>query len=143
MARADIADDRSVAAESGESLIWLGLLMLATPVIWGVRLVAKFTIASQVCFPDGERLFALPARTHWVWPTLLAIDLVAIAIALTTIVISHRIWRRARPVDASLTMQLGEGRTRFLALWGLIIGFGFLGAVLYDIVPLLVVPVCA
>ena len=42
--------------------------------------------------------------------------------------------------SAEMLLQLGEGRTRFLALWGLIIGIRFLGAILYDIVPLLVVP---
>ena len=144
MARADISDGRALPAEPQETgLTWLGLLMLATPVIWGARLVANFTIASQICFPDGERLFALPARTNWVWPTLLAIDLIAIAIAALTIVVSYTVRRRARAVDATMLLHLGEGRTRFLAIWGLIIGIGFLAAVLYDIVPLLVVPICA
>ena len=143
MARADVADRPPVEAQSREpGLAWLGLLMFATPIIWGVRLVAKFIIASQVCYPDGERLFALPARTSSVWPTLLAIDLVAIAVAVATIMISYRVLRRAIPIAPRKLIQLGKGRTRFVALWGLIIGFTFLGATLYDIAPLLVVPVC-
>ena len=80
----------------------------------------------------------------WAWPTLLGIDVATIAVAIVAILISYHYWRRARDeaVAHAALIETGEGPTRFLALWGLLVGFGFLVAVLFDLIGLWIVPVC-
>lgn len=127
------------------SLSVLGLALIATPTLWGVRLIAKFAIAEYVCFPGDERRLALPHGDGWVWPTLLVIDLLTIASAAAAAAISYRDWQASHDEHAAAKgslVQVGEGRTRFLSLWGIMIGVGFLIAVLFDLVALWAVPVC-
>lgn len=39
-------------------------------------------------------------------------------------------------------VEIGEGRTRFLAIWGVIISAGFFIAVFFDFVGLWILPTC-
>jgi hypothetical protein len=116
--------------------------LIGVPSIWGLRLVANYAIDSYFCFPGETRHNILPP---WAWPTLLGIDLLAAAAAIAAAVLCYRNWQRTR--DELTTprgpfIEIGEGRTRFLAFWGLMIGIGFGVAVGFDLVTLWIVPVC-
>jgi hypothetical protein len=53
--------------------------------------------------------------------------------------LSFRSWRATRHELASANgplIEIGEGRTSFLSLWGRLIGIGFGVAVLFDLVGL-------
>ena len=51
---------------------------------------------------------------------------------------------RARPGrGASTLMEIGAGRTRFLALWGMVLGVGFALAAAITAVAFIVLPRCA
>jgi hypothetical protein len=39
-------------------------------------------------------------------------------------------------------VETGEGRTRFLAIWGMLIGLTFFVAVIFDFVGLWILPIC-
>jgi len=124
-------------------LLILGAALVATPAIWGLRLVLNFALASYFCFPGSIRQYALP---RWTWPTLLGVDVLAIAVAVLAAVVSWRNWQRTadeRAVPGAPLIEIGEGRTRFLALWGLMTGIGFAVAGAFDLVTLWIVPVCA
>jgi hypothetical protein len=126
----------------------VGLLVLlaalvAAPTIWGLRLVLNFALASYFCFPGSIRHYALPG---WTWPTLLGVDALALAVAVLAALASWRNWQASRDEAAAAgapLIELGEGRTRFLALWGLMTGVGFAVAIGFDLVALWIVPVCA
>ncbi|MBV8755207.1 MAG: hypothetical protein JO328_20335 [Hyphomicrobiales bacterium] len=124
--------------------LWILLAALfAVPTIWGLRLVLNFALASYFCFPGTVRHYALPG---WTWPTLLGVDLVALAVAVLAALASWRNWQRTRDEAAASdapVIELGEGRTRFLALWGLMTGVGFAVAIGFDLLALWIVPVCA
>ena len=125
------------------ALLVLLAALFAVPTIWGLRLVLNFALASYFCFPGTVRQYTLPG---WTWPTLLGIDALAIAVALLAAAASWRNWQLTRDEAAASgapLMELGEGRTRFLALWGLMTGIGFAVAIAFDLVALWIVPVCA
>jgi hypothetical protein len=123
----------------------LVLILFVVPLLWGIRLVANFAIASHFCFPGDLRRYALPNPLGWVWPTMIGIDVLTILIALAAILVSYRNWRIASEESAgprSPLIEIGEGRTRFLSMWGLLIGALFVIAVSFDLVALFIVPVC-
>lgn len=135
--------DLALAAPNRDrpSLALLAAALFAVPCLWALRLVVNYGIDSYFCFPSEVRRNILPA---WAWPTLLGIDVATIAVAIIAILVSNHYWRRSwdEAVAHAALIETGEGPTRFLALWGLLAGFGFLVAVLFDLVGLWIVPVC-
>ncbi len=134
--------DAPCSASTPRQLAVLGFAMFAVPSICGLRLVVNFAIDSYFCFPSELRRDVLPGSA---WPTLLGLDLLGIVIAAFAALISYRNWRLTRDeleVPTAPLIELGEGRTRFLSLWGLLIGFGFTVAIAFDLVGLWIVPVC-
>lgn len=127
-----------------------GLLALAFgvaggPLAWGVHLVVNYGIASHACFPGAVPRSQPPSGVGGLWWLLLSIDLIAIAVAAAAALVSYRSWRATRRELAGRArdlVEIGEGRTRFLALWGLLTGVGFLLAVVFDGVALWVLPLC-
>jgi hypothetical protein len=79
-------------------------------------------------------------------PALLAINLAAIAAALAAGMLALRLWRRTREIHPPVYNQLlpaAAGRIRFLAICGVLTGFGALAAIIFDLIALLAVPPCA
>lgn len=125
----------------GASVLFTGLL--AGPVVWGLQLVANFALASHACYPDGAPLTA-PA-SHSTWAIILLLNILAAILSLAGAVLSYQHWRATReehPGDASHAIEAGEGRTRFIALWGVMTGLGFFVAILFNTLALFMVPQC-
>lgn len=128
------------------NLTLLTLALVATPSLWGLRLIVNFALDSHFCYPADARQFSLAGPAAWVWPTLLAVDLLALVFAAAAAAISYLYWRASRDELASgraPLIEIGEGRTRFLALWGLMVGVGFVVATVFDLFTLWIVPPCA
>jgi hypothetical protein len=127
------------------NLTLLVLALVATPSLWGLRLVTNYALDSYFCYPGDARRFSLAGGAAWVWPTLLAIDLLVLVFAGAAAAISYRYWRASRDelASGSALIEIGEGRTRFLALWGLMIAVGFVVATVFDFFTLWIVPPCA
>lgn len=125
------------------ALLFCGLL--AGPVAWGLQLIVNYALAAYRCYPgDVPRTSILPG---WSWssPTILAINIAAALIALLGAAISLRHWRAVRGEhhgSVGHTAETGEGRTRFLALWGMMTGLGFFAAIMFDTVALSMAPQC-
>jgi hypothetical protein len=127
------------------SFAQLAFCTIAAPAVWGLRLVINYGIASYFCFPGDTPRQELPGNLGWIWPTLLALDLASIAVALAGAAIAFQLWRSTRhelAVPGSPLIEVGEDRTRFLSLWGLMISLGFFVAVVFELVALWVVPIC-
>ncbi len=124
-------------------LLFFGLF--AGPVAWGVQLVANFALASHRCYPsDMPRASILPG---WQWssPAILAINIAAAILALIGAAVSFAHWQAARHEhqgSVGHAVEAGEGRTRFLALWGVMTGLGFFVAIVFDTIAFLMVPQC-
>jgi hypothetical protein len=119
--------------------------VFGAPSAWAAQLVANFAVASHVCYPHDLPLARLPANYAWSWGALLAINLIAVAMALIAAGVSIKVWRDTKeehPGSAHRAIEAGEGRTRFLALCGMMTGFGFLVAILFNSLALFTVPQC-
>ncbi len=114
------------------------------PVVWGLQFVVNFALASHTCYPGATPLNT-PAW-HSAWIVILLLNLLAAVLALAAAVLSYRHWQVTRTEhqgDAGHAIEAGEGRTRFLALWGVMTGLGFFVAILFNTLALFMVPECA
>ena len=116
---------------------------LAPPLAWSLHLVANYAFASYSCFPDGTPQ-AVPSFSG-LRLLLVTIDVVSMAVAVIAVIISYRNWNtisEEMSESQSPMMETGEGRTRFVAIWGLLIGVGFFVAVAFDFVGLWILKPC-
>jgi HAMP domain-containing protein len=127
------------------SLLAFGLM--GAPIIWGVHFLANVTIASRAC--ASTAVTSPSASTH---AALLAIDAVAALVALAALFVSIQAWRATRHEGADTRAQgttpehhaaeVGEGRTRFIALGGIMMSIVFFVAILFDTFAAIVVTTC-
>jgi hypothetical protein len=117
----------------------------AAPLAWGAHLVANYALASTICFP-GNALRQPPASSmRWGWSLLVAVDLIAMVIAVLAAITAYRNWRLSHDEAAGRShglVEIGEGRTSFLSLWGILTSAGFFVAVAFDFIGLWIVPLC-
>jgi hypothetical protein len=126
------------------SLLFLGLF--AGPVAWGLQLVTNFALASYRCFPSDVPRSSLLPGWQWSSAAILAINVAAAILALAGAAISYWHWqvaRREHQGSVRHAVEVGEGRTRFLALWGVMTGLGFFVAIIFNTVAFVMVPQCA
>jgi hypothetical protein len=116
------------------------------PLAWFVQLCAGYAMASWPCFPLDEHLH-LPLNSYaWTWAAIVVISVAAVIVSLAAFMVSRGILRRT--LDESEgghghALETGAGRTRFLALWGMVLGGGFAVATALTTVAFFVLPRCA
>ncbi|HET6390032.1 hypothetical protein [Hyphomicrobium sp.] len=119
--------------------LWFAIL--APPLAWSIRLMINTVIAGRNC--KGAEVMAVhPAGRV---PLMLTIDLAAFIIAMAGCIIAFRCWQQTKAEsgeDTRRLMHLGEGRTRFLALCGLLTSSLFAVAVLVDALGIVLGPPC-
>jgi hypothetical protein len=111
------------------------------PLAWILQLVAGYAIVVAPCYTGPDREAAGQAS---LWA--IALYLFCLALALAGGLVSLIVYRRTRrEVEGSADdlLEAGHGRTRFLALWGSLLGFGFAGVILVNGIALVGVPPCA
>jgi amino acid transporter len=116
------------------------------PLAWVLQLYGGYALASQPCFRGGMPAAAPPPTLQWTWPAMLALTIAAVAVSFTAFGVSRREFNRTRNEThggAHHVMEVGAGRTRFLALWGMLLGAGFALAAAITAVAFIVVPRCA
>ncbi len=120
--------------------------LLAGPLAWFAQLSCGYALASGPCFRGGYRLSMPPSELHWTWPAMVLLTVAAVAISLAGFVVSMRAFNRTREEaqgGAHHVMEIGAGRTRFLALWGMVLGVGFALAAAITAVAFIALPRCA
>jgi predicted histidine transporter YuiF (NhaC family) len=120
--------------------------VLGGPLAWYLQLCSGYALASQPCFRDGLRM-AAPLRTaQWTWPAMILIMIAAMVVALLALLVSWRTFQRTRTEasgDAAHLSEVGSGRTRYLALWGVLLGAAFALATAISAVAFMTLPRCA
>lgn len=119
---------------------------LGGPLAWFAFQNLAYALFATPCFPSAERNSMLPASASWVWVLAIAAFLLCAAVAFLSGVVGLRLLRRTRGEQAGSSGGLeeaGTGRTRFVAYWGALLGFGFGILILSYAAALLVVPPCS
>jgi hypothetical protein len=119
---------------------------VAGPLAWLAQLAIGYSLLSWPCFPFDLRLDQ-PLPGYEGTRTVALILLLACAALATASGVSA--WRKLRSVldekegGHRHLIHIGHGRTRFVALWGVILGFGFALATLPTLAGFALVPRCA
>ncbi len=120
--------------------------IIAGPAAWLMQVCAGEALASEPCFPDGYRHVMPPAGFNWTWPALIALMVFCAVMALVAFLVSWRIYLATREEvagEAGGLMDEAAGRTRFMALWGMLYGGGFCLITLFTLAAYANLPRCA
>jgi hypothetical protein len=120
----------------------LTVMMLAGPIAWSLSLFLKYALASNTCsyLPPGSN-----ENLTWLWSWFIVIDVCALVITGIAAWLSYQSWSATRhesPGHIDTVSEIGEGRKRFLALWGLLIAMLFGSAIIFSFVVDVAVPPC-
>lgn len=119
--------------------------LFAGPVAWGLQLIINYSLVSHACYPGDMPLHDAAPGFHSARTIVLLVNLLAAVLALAGAGLSYQHWQTTRhehPGEAGHAIDAGEGRTRFIALWGVMAGLGFFIAILFNTLALLMVPSC-
>ena len=120
--------------------------LIAGPAAWITQLVVGYGLSSLACFPHDVALRQSPPQGWSTEPMILGgISGVGFGIAILGGILALIHWRRTRGErggGATQALEIGEGRTRFMAVCGMMSSFGFALAILFDTPAILAVPAC-
>src|SRR5689334_22003498 len=111
------------------SLVSIFYALFTAPIVWAGDLMIDFALVSHGCYPGDRPLPAPAAGFGWVWPFLLATDLVALVLIASGALVALRNWRVTGPPESHHhhLMEKGEGRTRYLSICAMGFAFFFFG----------------
>jgi hypothetical protein len=122
-------------------LLWLGIF--AAPLVWAVQSVVNTALTSHACYPDGVPL-ARPMHGG-LWTLLLVVSLATLLVQVVTGSLAWRNWRATRQEASGRehrALDTGEGRTRFMAMAGMLTSALFVLVSVGHTVTLFLVPPC-
>jgi hypothetical protein len=115
------------------------------PAAWITQLVVNYAFASYTCYPRYAPRTSVVPGWGGIWGGLLALNLIAIVVALVAAWTGLRVWQATRGDGGGASgevLEMAEGRTRFMGVVGIITGLFFLAAVVFDTIALFLVPQC-
>jgi hypothetical protein len=121
--------------------LWFGIW--GAPLAWISLELLSYILTTAICNTDSH--IALRAHADKVSHYLVPISLIACLIALLAAVTAVHNWRKTRHEKSGSAHQLlevGEGRTRFLAMFGLLTSSGFIIALFFSSAMLFLIPLC-
>jgi hypothetical protein len=122
---------------------WLLFGIFAAPFAWNVQLLVGSAVSGHICYPGDKPLMAPLWDGQRV--TLLVTDLAGIVLAVIALLVSLGIWskvRREREGSSHRLLDVGEGRTRFMAMAGILTSGLFLLALIGASVQVFVFQLC-
>ena len=120
--------------------------LCGAPAAWSLLELVQYALVSHACFPTHQPRATLPPGWSSLQPVLVAVGALAVAIGVAALLVAWRNLRatsREHPGAVGDLLEVGEGRTRFLAVWGMLLSGGFVAATLFQILALILVPPCA
>lgn len=123
---------------------WLLLTsLLLAPFVWAIQILCSYGLTSMSCFPRHTPLGGTQVRGMSVIVEIGSV--VALCLAAVAIWAAVTAWRRTRGErsgDGHEALDAGEGRTRFLALCGIIITGLFTAAIVWEAIVAIFLPHC-
>jgi hypothetical protein len=130
-----------VGGDVAPPALWFGLF--GAPAAWSVQLLVNYALVAHACFPKSEPL-ASPALGG-LHAIVLGTSFAALAIALAAAVTAGRSLRGSRHESHGgngALLEVGEGRTGFMALAGVLVSGVFLLGIAMNAIPLFLVSPC-
>jgi hypothetical protein len=121
--------------------LWFGIF--AAPVAWNLQLLIATAFSGHLCYPNTDPLGPQVGQ-HLSW-VLGLIDVLGIVAALLALGVATTNWRRVRQEKGGgghHLLDAGEGRTRFMAMLGIINSLLFLVALVFASFNLFFFPLC-
>jgi len=111
---------------------WAVLLLgfVGAPIAWVTDLTLKYGVTSFACSSGAASL------PEWIFPVLYGVDALALTVVILAAALSYRNWRKTRTEsrgDVHELAEVGEGRTRFMSLWGMLFGIAFGAAIIFGV----------
>ncbi len=131
------------AAPETRSVHFLTLLFgaSAAPIFWLGQVMLGYAVSAYACYPGDH-----PVQVRYssaLFGTMIVFDLVALIACAAGGLVSWRSWLKVRADRGHRhTLHTGEGRDRFLAMWGLLSSLWFFFAVLFNSIADLTVTPC-
>ena len=128
-------------AQASLASSWFALL--AAPHAWALQLLIGSAITGYACYPHDAPL----AAPIWdgMRAVLYLVEAACVALCVAGGWVAWRNWRRTRhekPGSGRRLVEGGDGRTRFMAMSGLMISALFLVAIVFSSVQLIVLGAC-
>ena len=114
--------------------------LLGAPAGWTAQLLFGFASTSYLC--TGQAGIAVPL---WLKPAVIGLNVAALAIAAAALIVALALVRRTTHEHRQRSggiLDAGEGRTRFLAVWGVFTSIVFFVATLANSFSLFLVSSC-
>lgn len=127
------------------STILLFATLMAGPTAWITELLFAYGASAYFCQPQNTPRVGPPPHWGIEWPLMLAVNLLCIVGAIAGALAGFSAWRRTRaekPGESGTLLEVGEGRTRFLAACGIMACSGFAVAIVFNTVEFFTVPAC-
>lgn len=122
--------------------VWFGLL--GAPLAWGAQLLINSALGAHGCYPHDVPL-AVPVWSD-MRQVMLGVEVAAILVCAAALLSAWFTWRRARHEKQGSghhVVEAGDGRTRFMAMAGLMTSLLFLAGAGFACINVILVPACA
>ncbi len=123
---------------------WLLFGLVGGAVAWSVELGLLAALGGAACaVGDGPK--SLPAGPEWAQVAEVVINILALLVAAASLAVSWRNLNRTHRMekgDVHGMVDAGEGRTRFMAIWGIFANVLFLLAIGFNTVSVFWIGLC-
>ena len=137
------SSDHPAPARHRVSQALLLYALVAAPAAWLAQTVIGMAVARHACYPKDTPL--AHSAFEYAQSLLGGIVICTAVVALGAVVASVIAWRKTRKEssgDGHTLIEIGEGRTRFVAMCALILSIGFSIAIGFSAVGLTLIPLC-
>jgi hypothetical protein len=121
----------------------LAFAVLAAPVAWSLEVLVNLSVTSPACYPKDHPLTS-PMVTGTA-SALTCVQIAVFAIGIAGAIASAICWRRTRRESqggASNLVEIGEGRTRFLAMCSIMLSTVFVVAMVFTATAFAMIRLC-
>jgi uncharacterized membrane protein YeiB len=125
------------------SFIALMFGMIAAPIFWLGQLMLGYGVSAVVCYGSDHPTTIMSATA--LRSALILFDAIAIIAAISGGIVSCMSWRAVRDEKEGgqrQALEIGDGRARFMALWGIMSSLWFFIAIIFSTIASVTVPLC-
>jgi hypothetical protein len=109
-----------------KSAMWFGVL--GAPAAWSAQLLISYAVAAHSCFPRLAPFTQPEFGPQKLTTTLVTLSAAGLVVALFSLMLSVRNWKATVKEGGGSThnaLDIGEGRTRFMSMGGILISSVF------------------